>query len=232
MNWKSDSKGNHFNDSKKPGLSSTEHSSSDNGTQVSSIQPLTHKVPRNERSENMTKQFGVTGSPVDKENPYGDTLHKLETINTFHDFRTDARTRLDSEHVVAKLIGDIPIIVGYSENSRLHSTDLVMPNNGKDVDVWEIGSSRYLEPYLQKVATDAKMNGLINDNKIRTLINNSTIYYYEQYKPLMIKIKDYTYMIAPADGNPEFESFVKNTMGNLVKEHDYNLEHGIYPTKE
>ena len=43
MKWKSDSKGNHFNDSKKPGISSTENSSPSNGSQSSSLHAPKHK---------------------------------------------------------------------------------------------------------------------------------------------------------------------------------------------
>jgi len=201
--------------------------------------PLNLKKYYAERSERMVEQFGVPNTPIDKENT-GEPqyIHKVENIKSIKDAFTDARLRIDNEHVVAKIIGRIQVPDGYEKKNTLVPSGRTVKHwsveKHKDIDteVYRIGESGYLEYYLKKVAVDAYKNGLIQNAGIKPLLSNFQIYYDQKYKPLVLKKDLFTYYVASYDGNPAFEAMVKQGLGKMVKEHDCNLEHGIYPKKE
>jgi len=146
-----------------------------------------------ERSHVMIAQYGVPGTPIDKENPYGGNIHDWDRVNKFTDLIKDARLRVNSEHTVGKIIGFPGMLDNYKHVQHVEHTKF------DEKPAIKVGKTTFNEELLKQVTKDARMNKLVSDQKLETLFSNADFYYNTEkpHQPVLIKIKDFTYFVAP-----------------------------------
>ena len=131
-------------------------------------------------------------SVIVRQNPHGRTIFDDKELERFDIILHDSELKTDASAVIGKVPRNV-IVRGYSKTDNITKAD-----NIDQYKVYQINNMYVGEYNLKEVAIDAKLNGLLKNSKINTLLEQAKFETSEQSdRPVLIKLDNMTYLIAP-----------------------------------
>lgn len=142
--------------------------------------------------EHMTKTLQSVFNTV---NPFPDTgiqgdIVELNNVLRQPDVITDA----------ARVLAKIPRLISIPHYSQ--TNDVCKDTNISQYSIYKINHTFVDENSLKQIAIDAKLSGLLKSANIARMIQTATLETYENPdRPVLVKISNHTYFIAPVVKN-------------------------------